>query len=122
MATTQVASSQTVGAPSWHTWVPCVGMALCSWLAFVDRQVLTILAPTIIRDTGLTDQNFTDASAFFFLAYTLGKLMIRKLRTDWLSANPGATPQQFHDKFLSFGSPPIPLVRQEMLDATGAAL
>ena len=72
MATTQVASSQTVGAPTWHTWVPCVGMALCSWLAFVDRQVLTILAPTIIRDTGLTDQNFTDASAFFFLAYTLG--------------------------------------------------
>jgi len=57
-----------------------------------------------------------------YLAYTLGKLMIRKLRTDWLSANPGATPQQFHDKFLSFGSPPIPLVRQEMLDATGAAL
>jgi len=57
-----------------------------------------------------------------YLAYTLGKLMIRKLRTDWLSANPGATPQQFHDKFLSFGSPPIPLVRQEMLDAAGAVL
>jgi len=57
-----------------------------------------------------------------YLAYTLGKLMIRKLRTDWLNANPGATPQQFHDKFLSFGSPPIPLVRQEMLDAAGAVL
>ena len=72
MATTQVASSPTVGAPGWHTWVPCVGMALCSWLAFVDRQVLTILTPTIMRDTGLTAQNFADASAFFFLAYTLG--------------------------------------------------
>jgi ACS family hexuronate transporter-like MFS transporter len=47
-------------------------MALCSWLSFVDRQVLTILAPTIIRDTGLTNQNFTDAASFFFLAYTLG--------------------------------------------------
>jgi hypothetical protein len=57
-----------------------------------------------------------------YLAYTLGKLMIRKLRADWLSANPGATPQQFHDKFLSYGAPPIPLVRQEMLDATGAVL
>ena len=53
-------------------WVPCLGMALCSWLSFVDRQVLTILAPTIIRDTGLTPQNFTDAASFFFLAYTLG--------------------------------------------------
>jgi len=56
----------------WRMWVPCIGMALCSWLSFVDRQVLTILAPTIIRDTGLTNQNFTDAASFFFLAYTLG--------------------------------------------------
>jgi len=56
----------------WRMWVPCFGMALCSWLSFVDRQVLTILAPTIIRDTGLTNQNFTDAASFFFLAYTLG--------------------------------------------------
>jgi ACS family hexuronate transporter-like MFS transporter len=72
MSTTQAVSSHTVASPWWHKWVPCVGMALCSWLAFVDRQVLTILAPTLIRDTGLTAQNFTDASAFFFLAYTLG--------------------------------------------------
>jgi ACS family hexuronate transporter-like MFS transporter len=57
---------------TWQQWVPCIGMALCSWLSFVDRQVLTILAPTIIRDTGLTNQNFTDAASFFFLAYTLG--------------------------------------------------
>lgn len=57
-----------------------------------------------------------------YLAYTLGKLMIRKLRTDWLAANPSATPQQFHDKFLSFGAPPIPLVRAEMLGGAGAVL
>ena len=69
----------TVAAPAvastalgWRMWVPCLGMALCSWLSFVDRQVLTILAPTIIRDTGLTAQNFTDAASFFFLAYTVG--------------------------------------------------
>ena len=43
-----------------------------------------------------------------YLAYTLGKLMIRKLRADWLAANPGATPQQFHDRFLSYGAPPCP--------------
>jgi hypothetical protein len=56
-----------------------------------------------------------------YLAYTLGKLMIRKLRTDWFAVNPGATLQQFHDTFLSYGAPPIPLVRREMLGtATGA--
>ena len=52
-------------------WVPCIGMALCSWLSFVDRQVLAILTPTIMAETGLTAQNFTDAASFFFLAYTL---------------------------------------------------
>ncbi|HEU5137932.1 MAG TPA: DUF885 domain-containing protein [Steroidobacteraceae bacterium] len=57
-----------------------------------------------------------------YLAYTLGKLMIRKLRADWLAANPAATPRQFHDKFLSFGAPPIPLVRKQMLGGTGAVL
>lgn len=57
-----------------------------------------------------------------YLAYTLGKLMIRKLRTDWLAANPGSTLQQFHDKFLSYGAPPIPLVRKDMLGEDSAAL
>jgi hypothetical protein len=57
-----------------------------------------------------------------YLAYTLGKLMIRKLRADWLAANPGATPKQFHDRFLSFGVPPVPLVRREMLGSAGGEL
>jgi ACS family hexuronate transporter-like MFS transporter len=56
----------------WRMWVPCLGMALCSWLSFVDRQVLAILSPTIIRDTGLTNQDFTNVASFFFLTYTLG--------------------------------------------------
>jgi hypothetical protein len=57
-----------------------------------------------------------------YLAYTLGKLMIRKLRTDWLAANPDATLQQFHDKFLSYGAAPVPMVRREMLGSAAGAL
>ncbi len=57
-----------------------------------------------------------------YLAYTLGKLMIRKLRADWMAANPGATLQQFHDKFLSYGAPPVPLVRREMLGSSSGVL
>jgi ACS family hexuronate transporter-like MFS transporter len=74
MATVPAVASttSTARATDWRMWVPCIGMALCSWLSFVDRQVLTILSPTIIRDTGLTPQNFTDAASFFFLAYTIG--------------------------------------------------
>jgi ACS family hexuronate transporter-like MFS transporter len=70
------ASVRTTTAPAtamtWQMWVPCVGMALCSWLSFVDRQVLNILGPTISKDTGLTATDFTNATSFFFLTYTLG--------------------------------------------------
>ncbi len=52
-----------------------------------------------------------------YLNYTMGKLMILKLREDWLERR-GAGEEdwkQFHDAFLSYGGPPIPLVRRAML-------
>jgi uncharacterized protein (DUF885 family) len=97
-----------------------------------------------------------------YLNYTLGKLMIRKLRTDWVAkmgsgtaaAPPASAPasaamtgpamtgpamtgpsmagassapgqalwHDFHDKFLSYGGPPIPMVRKEMMGDTGTLL
>jgi len=51
-----------------------------------------------------------------YLNYTLGKLMIRKLRDDWAATRGGHDAwKQFHDDFLSYGGPPIPLVRQQMM-------
>jgi hypothetical protein len=51
-----------------------------------------------------------------YLNYTLGKLMINKLRTDWTTGRGGREAWgDFHDGFLSFGSPPIPLIREQML-------
>lgn len=51
-----------------------------------------------------------------YLNYTLGKLMIRKLRTDWTATRGGRKAwKAFHDQFLSYGGPPIPLVRQAMM-------
>jgi uncharacterized protein (DUF885 family) len=70
-----------------------------------------------------------------YLNYTLGKLMIRKLRADWVAKTLGAAPasgmapadpqalwHDFHDKFLSYGGPPIPLLRKQMLGEVGAVL
>ena len=58
-----------------------------------------------------------------YLNYTLGKLMIRKLRDDWIKAHPGADAlRKFHDAFLSFGGPPIPLVRRAMLPGDKGSL
>ncbi|MEZ0244570.1 MAG: DUF885 domain-containing protein, partial [Sphingomonas sp.] len=51
-----------------------------------------------------------------YLNYTLGKLMIRKLRDDWVATRGGRKAwKDFHDTFLSFGGPPVPLVRQRMM-------
>ena len=61
-----------------------------------------------------------------YLNYTLGKLMIRKLRADWVAKywssdkDPRAHWKQFHDKFLSYGGPPIPMVRREMVGEGGS--
>ncbi len=51
-----------------------------------------------------------------YLNYTLGKLIVRKLRADWTAARGGrAAWRAFHDTLLSFGGPPLPLVRRAML-------
>lgn len=51
-----------------------------------------------------------------YLNYTLGKLMIRKLREDWTASRGGKSAwKAFHDAFLSYGGPPIPMVRQAMM-------
>jgi uncharacterized protein (DUF885 family) len=59
-----------------------------------------------------------------YLNYTLGKLMVRKLREDWAAPRGGrAAWREFHDRFLSFGGPPIPLVREALLgDPAGPVL
>jgi hypothetical protein len=45
--------------------------------------------------------------------------MIRKLRDDWTASRGGRSAWlQFHDQFLSYGAPPIPLVRAAMLGSS----
>jgi len=51
-----------------------------------------------------------------YLNYTMGKLMIRRLREDWTRTRGGRRAwKAFHDRFLSYGGPPIPLVRAQMM-------
>lgn len=58
-----------------------------------------------------------------YLNYTMGKLMIRKLRDDWTSTRGGRRAwKAFHDKFLSYGGPPVPLVRAQMMGGEAKAV
>jgi hypothetical protein len=53
-------------------------------------------------------------------SYTLGKLMIRKLRDDWTATRGGRDAwRAFHDELLRYGAPPLPLLRRRMLGAQG---
>jgi uncharacterized protein (DUF885 family) len=58
-----------------------------------------------------------------YLNYTMGKLMIRRLRDDWTAQRGGRSGwKAFHDQFLSYGGPPIPLVRAQMMGGAPAAV
>jgi len=63
-----------------------------------------------------------------YLDYTLGKLMIMKLRSDWVhrqGAPPGSEGREywhdFHDRFMSMTGP-IPLIRRALMGADGPLL
>ena len=56
-----------------------------------------------------------------YLNYTMGKLMIRKLRDDWSASRGGRKAwREFHDRFLDAAAPTIPLVRKQMMGNAGA--
>jgi uncharacterized protein (DUF885 family) len=59
-----------------------------------------------------------------YLNYCLGKLMLLKLRADYTaeqeSQGAAFAPRPFHDAVLSYGSPPVPLLRRRLL-RNGAA-
>jgi hypothetical protein len=58
-----------------------------------------------------------------YLNYTMGKLLIRRLREDWTATRGGREGwHDFHDAFLSYGGPPIPLVRQQMMGGEAEAV
>jgi hypothetical protein len=81
----------------------------------------------LFREKGLMDPGSAKQQAArgtfdpAYLNYTMGKLMIRKLRDDWCASRGGRSCwRRFHDEFLSYGGPPIPLARAAMMGASDA--
>jgi MFS transporter, ACS family, hexuronate transporter len=57
---------------NWRCWVASVAMMLCSWLSYTDRQILAVLSPMILRDTGLSAQSYGEVVSAFSIAYMIG--------------------------------------------------
>jgi uncharacterized protein (DUF885 family) len=122
------------GDPEWH-----IGMRL-SALKRNARYLCAIGLHTggmtvaqcerLFRESALTDPGNARQQALrgtydpAYLNYTLGKLMIRRLRDDWTATRGGREAwRSFHDGLLSFGGPPVPMVRRQMLgEDAGPAL
>ncbi|HKE19285.1 MAG TPA: DUF885 domain-containing protein [Kofleriaceae bacterium] len=78
-------------------------MALFEGKAFADRPTARQQAVRGTFDPG-------------YLNYTLGKLMIMKLREDWKArAGREYSLKAFHDRLLSYGCAPLPVIRRAML-------
>jgi len=53
-------------------WLPVGAMTLLSIVSYVDRNVLALLAPTILRDTGLSAEEYGFMISSFSAAYLIG--------------------------------------------------
>jgi MFS transporter, ACS family, hexuronate transporter len=53
-------------------WVPAFSMMLVSTISYIDRNTLALLAPTILRDTHLSNQQYGFIISAFSIAYMLG--------------------------------------------------
>jgi len=52
-------------------WIPAMAMLLVSLISYVDRSTLAILAPAILKETGLTGEQYGWIISAFSIAYML---------------------------------------------------
>jgi ACS family hexuronate transporter-like MFS transporter len=53
----------------WRIWWPAIVMMLGTLLSYLDRQVLALLSPMILRDTHMNAQAYTEVISAFSFAY-----------------------------------------------------
>ena len=53
-------------------WAPTTSMLLVSLISYIDRNTLALLAPTILRETGLSAQAYGWIISAFSIAYMIG--------------------------------------------------
>ncbi|MBY0507251.1 MAG: MFS transporter [Bryobacteraceae bacterium] len=64
-------------------WLPALTMTLVSTISYIDRNTLAVLIPTIMRDTGLSVEQYTWVVAGFSWAYMLANPLWGRLLDRW---------------------------------------
>lgn len=64
-------------------WVIVAMLFAASVLNYVDRQTLSILAPTVQKELAMSDLDYAHIVQMFLVAYTLAYLFVGRI-TDWL--------------------------------------
>ena len=97
----------------------CATCASCRRSACTPASMTVAESEKMFRDMAFADAGNARQQAArgtfdpAYLNYTMGKLMIRKLREDWTATRGGRNAwKEFHDQFLRYGGPPIPLVSE----------
>ena len=60
-----------IEANGWTRWTPASTMLAVSLISYIDRNTLALLAPTILRDTGLSGEQYGFIISAFSIAYML---------------------------------------------------
>jgi ACS family hexuronate transporter-like MFS transporter len=60
-------------------WTPAFSMMLVSTISYIDRNTLALLAPTILKETGLSGEQYGTIISAFSFAYMLGNPLWGKL-------------------------------------------
>jgi ACS family hexuronate transporter-like MFS transporter len=71
--------SDTTTPASWRRWSIAVMLFLAAVLNYVDRTVLSILAPTIQADLGIDDTGYSRINNAFLVAYTASYVVSGRL-------------------------------------------
>jgi ACS family hexuronate transporter-like MFS transporter len=59
------------GRAALYRWIPALSMLLVSLISYVDRNALALLAPTILKETGLTAAQYGFIISGFSIAYMI---------------------------------------------------
>jgi hypothetical protein len=98
-----------------------------SALGLHARGMSVAASAALFRDRAFTGEDVGVQQAVrgtfdpLYLNYTLGKLIIAKLRADWQKRTGGSL-KAFHDAFLGYACAPLPAIRRAMMGEEGELL